>query len=195
MISIGFQQSKNDYSLFTKSEESSFIAALVYVDGILLTGDSLQLIEGTKAALHYKFTVKDLGIAKYFLAIELHTVAHSILLNQRKYIADIFHYTSLNHAVPVKVPLPTGLKLSHATGTLLSSPNSYRRIVGQLLYFSITRPDISYSVHHLSQFVQPPTSAQYQIDVHILKYLKSSINFSLFYPYQSKLTLTGFFRC
>jgi hypothetical protein len=41
LVSLGFKQSKNDYSLFVKAEGDYFTVALVYVDDILLTGNCL----------------------------------------------------------------------------------------------------------------------------------------------------------
>lgn len=63
--------------------------ALIYVDDILMTGDTLSEIEAVKHALHAKFTIKDLGAATYFLDMELFRTATDFFLNQRKYILDI----------------------------------------------------------------------------------------------------------
>lgn len=71
LIQLGFVQSTHDYSLFVKDSRGVFIAALVYVDDILITGNSVEDITYTKDALHQKFTIKDLGLARYFLGIEI----------------------------------------------------------------------------------------------------------------------------
>ncbi|XP_071712679.1 secreted RxLR effector protein 161-like [Rutidosis leptorrhynchoides] len=77
-------------------------------------------------------------------------------------------------------------------GTPLKSVESYRRLIGRLLYLSMTRPDISYSVQHLSQFVSAPTDVHFQAVVHLLRYLKGTISKGLFYPVQPVLKLAGF---
>lgn len=66
----GYQQSKADYSLFTKSQSSSFTAILIYVDDILLTGNDLDEMERLKKFLLKRFRIKDLGNLKYFLGID-----------------------------------------------------------------------------------------------------------------------------
>lgn len=71
LLSLGYTQSTNDYSLFVKSEGDHFTATLVYVDDVLITGNNDAEIQTTKKALHDKFTIKDLGLANYFLGIEI----------------------------------------------------------------------------------------------------------------------------
>ena len=85
-------------------------------------------------------------MARYFLGIEISRADSGIFLNQRKYILDILNDAGLTGAVPVKFPLPQGLKLDFVSTPLLPDPAGYRRLVGRLLYHTLTRPDISYAV-------------------------------------------------
>lgn len=148
--SLGFVQSKNDYSLFVKKNQEEFTAVLVYVDDMLITGNCASEISAAKLALDKKFTIKDLGLAQYFLGIEICRTSHGTHLNQRKYILDLLNDAGLTGAKPVASPMPTNLKLSLAKGNPLKYPEAYRRLVGRLLYLTMTRPDISYVVQHLS---------------------------------------------
>jgi len=120
----------------------------VYVDDLLITGDDTQFISHIKAQLHQAFTIKDLGLARYFLGIEIARSSAGTFLNQRKYISDILTDAGLTAAKPAKFPMAKGLKLSTETGELLADPAAYRRIIGRLLYLTLTRPDISYVVQH-----------------------------------------------
>nr|GEW51275.1 hypothetical protein [Tanacetum cinerariifolium] len=191
-ISLGYVQSKHDYSLFVKNANGKFTAVLVYVDDMLITSDCQQEILFLKQALHQKFTIKDLGLAKYFLEIELCRTSVGTYLNQRKYILDLLSDTGLTAAKPKEFPLPIQLKLSLNKCNPLKDPGSYRRLVGRLLYLTKTRPDISYAVQHLSQFVSFPKDVHMQDALHLLKYLKGIVSKGLFYPIQSHLKLTGF---
>uniref|UniRef100_A0A2N9F8T5 Uncharacterized protein n=1 Tax=Fagus sylvatica TaxID=28930 RepID=A0A2N9F8T5_FAGSY len=71
ILAHGFQQSKCDYSLFTKTEGSIFIGLLVYVDDILIASNSPESVKAFTAFLDQQFKLKDLGLAKYFLGLEL----------------------------------------------------------------------------------------------------------------------------
>ncbi|GJU74354.1 integrase, catalytic region, zinc finger, CCHC-type containing protein [Tanacetum coccineum] len=67
----GFCHSKSGYSLLTKTHNNDFLALLVYVDDIIVTGSNIHEIEKFKGFLKSKFMIKDLGKLKYFWALRL----------------------------------------------------------------------------------------------------------------------------
>jgi len=133
-----------------------------------------------------------LGLARYILGIEIGWSAQGTFLNQRKYILDILHDAGLTREKPALFPLPKHLNLSLETGDLLPGPSTYRRLVGRLLYLTLTHPDLSYSVQHLRQFLQHPCKAHYQAALHVLRYLKGTANKGLFYPTTTSLQLQAY---
>lgn len=74
----------------------------------------------------------------------------------------------------------------------INNPLSYRRVIGRLLYLTLTRPDISYAMQHLSQFLQQPTNSHYQAAMHVLRYLKGTPNKGLFYPKDNNFQITAY---
>ena len=112
LFTQGFTQSKSDYSLFIKVSQGLCTFILVYVDDLLITGDGIQSISHIKAQLHEAFTIKDLGLARYFLGIEIARSAAGTFLNQGKYIMDILTDARLTAAKLAKFPMAKGLKLS-----------------------------------------------------------------------------------
>ncbi|GJY56807.1 retrovirus-related pol polyprotein from transposon TNT 1-94 [Tanacetum coccineum] len=152
-----------------KQARQGFTAVLVYVNDMLIRGNSNSEILSLKASLDNKFTIKDLRLAKYFMGIEICRTQHGTYLNHRKYILDLLSDARLTGAKPATFPLPTQLKLSLDKGTPLSDESSYKILVGRLLYLTMTRPDISHVVQHLSQFVSASKDVHMQAATHLIK--------------------------
>ncbi|KAL0395070.1 UNVERIFIED_CONTAM: Retrovirus-related Pol polyprotein from transposon RE2 [Sesamum latifolium] len=89
-------------------------------------------------------------------------------------------------------PLPPGFKLTSDGGSLLCDPGSYRRLVGCLLYLGFSRPDVSFVVQQLSQFLQHPRSSHWDAAMHVLRYLKGTSSLGLFFSSQNSLQLSVF---
>ncbi|XP_014492169.1 uncharacterized protein LOC106754637 [Vigna radiata var. radiata] len=192
LLHHGYQQSESDHSLFLKISEFSTTALLVYVDDIVLAGNNLEEIETITCLLDHAFKIKNLGNLRYFLGLEVARNNTGIHLSQRKYTLDILTDCSMLASRPVATPMDYTARLSTFSGTLLPDPSSYRRLLGRLIYLTTTRPDISYVVHHLSQFMSAPTSAHSQATFRILRYLKQAPGFGLFFSAQSSLQLKAF---
>ncbi|XP_019425048.1 PREDICTED: uncharacterized protein LOC109333921 [Lupinus angustifolius] len=84
------------------------------------------------------------------------------------------------------------IKLHGNCGNQLSDPSKYRRLVGRLIYFTHTRPDIAYSLGHLSQFLANPTDIHYQVAIRIVQYLKNDPGRGLFFPSQNEAKIKGY---
>ncbi|KAL0329132.1 UNVERIFIED_CONTAM: Retrovirus-related Pol polyprotein from transposon RE2 [Sesamum radiatum] len=161
-------------------------------DDILLTGSSTSDIDAVKTYMDRLFTIKDLGPAKYFLGLQLPRSDHGLLVFQTKYLTDILEDANMMDAKPTSTPIPPGFKFSHDDGSLLPSPDKYRRHVGHLLYLRFSRPDISFSVQQLSQFLQHPRTSHWAAAIHVLRYLKGTISLGLFFSAHSSLQLSAY---
>ena len=75
---------------------------------------------------------------------------------------------------------------------LFDEPECYRLLVGRLLYLNFTRPDITYGVQQLSQFVSAPRRSHWDVAMHLLCYLKGTSSCGIFYPLGSSLFLQVF---
>ncbi|CAM8890431.1 unnamed protein product [Rhodiola kirilowii] len=169
---FGFQRSQNDYSLFTMKKDGAFIILLVYVDDVIITGTSSTLISEVKQYIHDKFRIKDLGLLKYFLGLEVARSDAGIFLCQRKYALELLDEHNLLQCKPTKTPLNLKHKLSLSIEALLPDPLPYRQLVGKLIYLSITRPDLAYSIHILSQYMQKPTEEHMRAALRLLRFIK-----------------------
>lgn len=96
-------------------KDGEFVAVLIYVDDLLVTGNSLPLITTTKAFLHTQFKIKDLGNMKYFLGLEVARSFAGIYLRRKKYILDILSDDGLTAAKPSAVPMDQNHTLLEAS--------------------------------------------------------------------------------
>lgn len=92
----------------------------------------------------------------------------------------------------VATPMDYTARLSTSSGTLLPNSSSYRRLLGRLIYLTTTRPDISYVVHHLSQFMSAPMTVHSQATFRILRFLKQAPSLGVFFASTSSLQLKAF---
>ncbi|KAF2303323.1 hypothetical protein GH714_016640 [Hevea brasiliensis] len=121
----------------------------------------------------------DLGNLEYFLGIESHATPNGLLLTQSKYIHDLPAKANMQSCNGIATPATPGDKLTARNGCSMANPFLYRTIVGGLQYLTFTRPDITYSVNKVSQFMHSPTKEQWTAIKHILRYLKSSASHCL----------------
>ncbi|KAK4400568.1 Retrovirus-related Pol polyprotein from transposon RE2 [Sesamum angolense] len=101
---------------------------------------------------------------------------------------DILRDASMLDARPTSI----SFNLNNEEGALLHCPDRYRRLVGRLLYLGFTRPDLSFPVQQLSQFMQHPRTSHWDAALHVLRYLKGTCTLGLFFPSQSSLHLSAY---
>ena len=164
---------------------------LVYVDDLIISGNHYASSTAFKAYLSDFFHMKDLGSLKYFLGIEVARSSSGLFLCQRKYTLDIVSEIGLLGAKAVDFPIEQNHKLGLATGALYSDHAAYRRLVGRLVYLAVTRPDLAYSVHILSQFMQEPRVEHWDAAIRVVRYLKGTPGQGILLRAYIDLTLQG----
>jgi hypothetical protein len=192
LISEGYTQSSADYSLFILSKSSQFTALLVYGNDIILAGNDLQEFTRIKTILDTNFKIKDLGILKYFLGLEVAQSKTGISITQRKYCLNLLKDFGLLGSKPAITPLDPSIKLHQNNGELYDDISSYRRLIGKLLYLTNTRPDISLATQQLSQFLHKPTMVHYKAACRVVRYLKQSPGKGLMFPRSSEIQILGY---
>ncbi|CAM8886635.1 unnamed protein product [Rhodiola kirilowii] len=177
LIKRGFKRSKADHTLFNLSGPKGRVVILVYVDDIIITGSDKARINATKAFLKTVFDIKDLGKLKYFLGIEVCQSKEGLFLSQRKYTLDLLCEAGKLGAKPANTPLEEGYKVSRE-GEIEDRPfedfKQYRRMVGKLIYLTISGPDICFAVNKVSQHMQAPKMHHWHMVERVLRYLKGS---------------------
>lgn len=175
LLGIGFLKSHADNSLFLRTRGGVFVALLVYVDDIVIATNCEKEAHELKTYLDSKFRLKDLGELKYFLGIEVARSQHGISICQRNYALKLLTEAGLLGCKPRSTPMDANTQLYLDDEKLISDSTSYRRVVGHLLYLTITSPDLTYAVNKLSQFVSKPRTSHMEATLKVLKYIKGTI--------------------
>lgn len=79
LITIGFHMADEDHSLYVQKSDKGILIITIYVDDLIVGGDSLDEIEHVKGLLKKQFDMKDLGDLRYFLGIEVIRTPEEIL--------------------------------------------------------------------------------------------------------------------
>ncbi|WKA10719.1 hypothetical protein VitviT2T_028279 [Vitis vinifera] len=189
---LGYTASPYDSALFLRRTDKGTILLLLYVDDMIIIGDDLSGIQELKDFLSQQFEMKDLGHLSYFLGLEITHSTDGLYITQAKYASNLLSQAGLIDSKTVDTPVELNAHLTPLGGKPLSNPSLYRRLVGSLVYLTVTRPDISYAVHQVSQYLSAPRSTHYAAVLRILRYLKGTLFHGLFYSTQSPLVLRAF---
>ena len=131
-----------------------------------------------KEELNGKFVMKDLGEMKKILGIcvERNRKEGTLKISQGLYIDIILTRFHMQNANTVSTPLSTSVKLRTPQST--NSPKidvPYAKAIGSLMYAALgTRPDLAFTVQHLSQFIMSYEQEHWTTVKHTLRYLKGT---------------------
>ncbi|XP_071920701.1 uncharacterized protein [Coffea arabica] len=189
----GMIHSEADHSVFYRHSPSKDIIYLViYVDDIIITGQDHDRITQLKNHLFGHFQTKDLDKFRYFLGIEIAQSKEGVVICQRKYALDILEEAGMSNAKPAETPMDPNIKLFPGQGEPLKNPGKYHRLVGRLNYLTLIRPDISFSVSVISQFLDSPCDTHWNAAIRILKYIKGAPGQGLLYTDKGNMQVIGY---
>ena len=165
----------HDSALFTRKTDNGTVVLLLYVDDMLITGDDSVGIEELKKFLCQHFEMKDLGPLSYFQGLEVLSSSNGLFLSQAKYASDLVSRAGHSDSKIEHIPLEPNIRFTPQDCTLLNDATLYRQLVGSLIYLNVTRPNISYVVHLVSQFMASPRTTHYVVVLRIIRYIKGTL--------------------
>ena len=124
--------------------------------------------------------MKNLGDLHYCLGFEVLPITSDLLFTQHKYILGLLECTNMVGAKEWVTPLSTSQHLCINDGSPLTHAHKVHQVIDPLQYLALTRPDISYVVNKLAQFMHCPSKNHLSSAKHVLRYLKSTIHHGLF---------------
>src|SRR5258705_4127210 len=191
----------NDNNTNSDNDTNNVLFIAVYIDDLLIFGPKGLVMDNLKDLLKSEFKVTNLGDLHWLLGIRIEYRDHDIALSQSAYIDTILKCFGLYDCNPVTYSLDKNHQIDKATTNADNTDSEvniklYQQMVGSLMYTVIgTRPDITFTVTRLSQFLTKPTKNHFGAIKHVFRYLKGTRNIKLSFPYsqqQNALILEGF---
>ncbi|XP_071704493.1 uncharacterized mitochondrial protein AtMg00810-like [Rutidosis leptorrhynchoides] len=145
-----------------------------------------------KSSMKLEFDMTDLGEMKFFLGIEVLQRVDGIFICQRKYASEILDRFGMMDVNVVHNPLTVGFKVVKDEDGLKIDSTQFKQIVGSLMYLSATRPDIMFAVSLISRFMSSPTQLHFSVAKRILRYIKATMDYGVFYKRGSSSELIGY---
>ncbi|KAJ0464501.1 putative RNA-directed DNA polymerase [Helianthus annuus] len=188
----GFKLTHADSSLYVKKLGDQVVVVLVYVDDLIITGDVQEEIAQLKENLCVRFRMKDLGRLVRFLGLELSYNKEGVVLHQEKYASDLLHKFGMFSCKAAVTPMDAGVRLYTTVGRQIEDPSEYRRLVGSLIYLTLTRPDLSFAVGVLSRFMQDPRKPHLIAIRRVLRYMKGTMSKGILFKRECNPKLIGY---
>ncbi|KAL6911448.1 hypothetical protein ACP4OV_000253 [Aristida adscensionis] len=139
------------------------------------------------------FRMSDLGVLSYYLGIEVKQGQRDIKLSQRAYAVKLLEKAGMSGCNPCSTPMETRLKLSKQGTSPAVDSTTYRSLIGSLRYLLHMRPDLTFSVGHLSRFMEEPRQEHMAAVKHLLRYVAGTLDFGVTYTRgEEEMRLIGY---
>ncbi|MBW0526546.1 hypothetical protein O181_066261 [Austropuccinia psidii MF-1] len=139
----------------------------------------------------------DVGPTDLILGVKIHQLNDGVSLDQQHFTEAVLEKYGMSNCKPVVTPLTPNEHLNPSTSDEIQAfkklNNNYRSAIGSINYLSTgTRPDLSFAVSTLSQYLESPGLKHWQAFLHVLKYLNGSRDKGLYYPREKSNVITAF---
>ena len=174
--SQGFTSSIIDPCIYKSTTKGEQVFILFWVDDILICSSELELIREVKDLLSNKFRMDDRGELKWFLGIDFQRLpGRKVEMSQQRYIESILERFKMSDCKVISTPGEKQLILKPRNENEHSPNFPYRQAIGSLLYLATaTRPDISWIVSKLSQYLEKPSEEHIKAVKRVFRYLKGT---------------------
>jgi hypothetical protein len=202
MLSWGFNRLSCESCVYYRKTDTGTVVCAVHVDDFLSIASIKDENEKFKNQMREAWTISDLGNVRFVVGIAVNwdRPNRTVMLSQTALIDKIVAQFGQRNAAPSSLPMDPGLKLRRANYKNMSKDEldeikklPYRSLVGCLLYLSIgTRPDITYSVQQLSQYLDCYSYAHWNAAIRVVRYLSGTRQLKLYLGGTNQISLLGF---
>ena len=181
-VNNGFQKCSNEQTLFIKrSSEGKVLIVSIYVDDLIYTDDDENMMFDFKNSMMKVFNMTDLGRMRFCLGIEVLQRLDGIFICQKKYAMEVLKRFGMFERKSVNRPIVPGFKMSRDNHGVTVDETYFKQMVGNLMYLTVTRLDIMFSISLINRYMAKPTELHLQAVKRILRYLKGTTNYGILY--------------
>ncbi|GKA38517.1 putative ribonuclease H-like domain-containing protein [Tanacetum coccineum] len=181
-----------DKTLFIKKDKKDIMLVQVYVDDIIFGATKKSWCDEFEALMKSIFHMSFMGELTFFLGLQVKQKEDGIFLSQDKYVAKILKKFDFKNVKTASTPIETQKPLVNDEEAANVDVHLYRSMIGSLMYFTTSRPDIMFAVYACSRFqVTPKTSHLNAVKI-IFRYLKGRLKLGLCYPKESSFDLVAY---
>jgi hypothetical protein len=188
----GFKKGTVDNNLYIKAEGNDLLIILVYVDDIIF-GSNIELMSKKFVVeMQQEFEMFMSAELSFFLGLQIHQLERGIFISQSKYLKELLKKFGMENYTPVRTPMTTSCKLSKDDDAPNIDQTMYNSMIGNLLYLTISRPNIMQVVGLFCRFQSNPKENHVLAVKRILRYLQGTIDYVLWYPKDTNLILRAY---
>eukprot|EP00253_Pinus_taeda_P003267 PITA_03267 len=188
---LGFTKSEVYANLYHIAVEGKLLVIVLYVDDFILTGDE-KLIKSCKGDLAREFEMTDMELMHYFLGMEVWKGDGELFVSQAKYANEILKKFHMERNEPMETPLAGNWRKEDCTSCEVVEATIYRQLMGSIMYLVNTRLNMCFAVNHLSQDMVNPTKLYWKETKNVLRYLRGTTQFCLWYRWTEGVKLQEF---
>ena len=198
LLDLGFTRTYSDAGVYVYSQESGEHTCVIvlYVDDLLLMGNSTPFVNDVKRKLSSEYQMTDLGPVQRFLGLRIRRERSErrLFVDQSEYIQTVLERFQMSNCKEARTPLPAGAVLEK--NTEISSEEfrtKYQSIIGSIMYAMLgTRPDIAFAVTRLAKFAANPSKEHMRLAYYILRYMQGTKGYALCYDGSSNSGLIAY---
>jgi hypothetical protein len=188
----GFEMRKVDQTLFLLRQGKDILIVQVYVDDIIFGGSSNSLVARFPEDMSREFEMSMMGELQFFLGLQIKQSKEGTFVHQAKYTKDIVQKFKMEDSKAMTTLMSTTTALDADDKGEHVDQKEYRSMIGSFLYFTVTRPDIQFSISLCAHFQVSLRTSHRQAVNWIFRYLRHTPDFGLWYSASSSLAFYGF---
>ncbi|KAK2382297.1 putative mitochondrial protein [Trifolium repens] len=192
LIKNGYSRGKVDTTLFIKRKGKDVLLVQIYVDDIIFGSTNPSLVKSFSNLMQGEFEMSMMGELTYFLGLQIKQLDEGTFIYQTKYCLELLKKFEMTDSKHMDTSMASTCALSKDEEGKDVEITKYRGIIGSLLYLTASRPDIMFSVCMCARYQSCPKESHLKAVKRILKYLKGTSNFGLWYSKGNDCSLVGY---